>query len=654
MRFLLLHSPTWRPDAALAEAFAATAVETRAVAAPADVRPDARPTVLLVDPAARGALDAETQAGLVERGLALVALGAPGETELPGELPDAGLSAFVAWPAAPRRLLLALRTAFREATARREARLARAEAAVRTHEVAELTEIGIRLLTERDHDALLALILQQARRITSCDAGSLYLVETDDAGARRLRFRLAQNDSRPDLPFAEHLLPLDPGSLAGWAATSGEPLVLDDVQDLPPAAPYAFNRSFDARSGYRTKSMLVIPMSNHHGEVIGVLQLINRKLHPDAVLASAEDAEREVLPFSPHTVKLVRALAGQAAVSLENAQLHAAIERLFEGFVRAAVTAIEQRDPTTSGHSERVARMSVALAQVVDAADDGPYAAARFDADQVRELRYAALLHDVGKVSVREEVLTKPRKLRDGDLALIRQRHAYLIRTAEWSYERARAAHLAEQGPPGDAAVLARLAAERAAELAALERLLALVEESNQPLIVSPADTVVPPSAAELAALGRRTSPGLDGAPLPWLTGRELADLAVRRGSLNAAERREIESHVTHTYAFLRSIPWTRGLRGVPEIARGHHEKLDGSGYPLGIGGAAIPVPTRIMTITDIYDALTAADRPYKRAVAAETALDILRDEVAAGMLDAGLFRLFVEGRVWTTGAGPD
>ena len=639
MQFLLLHSPLWDP-APISGALAAESVETRSVAHPGMVRPDERPTVLLLDPLSRTAFPTAALSGLGEHGLAVVALGAPGESDVPESFPHSLLSAFVSAPVGTRQLLLALRAGFREAAARRDARMAREEAALRTSEVADLTDIGTRLLTGRGQPTLLPLILEQALRLSASDAGSLYLVEQDAGDGRRLRFKLTRNFSRPELGFAEFTIPIDDTSLAGYAALTGEPLVLDDVYNIPPGSRYSFNRSFDDRSGYRTRSVLVIPMPNQRKEVIGVLQLINRKLDAGPLVHEHDFASR-VLPYDPHTVRLMRALAGQAAVSIENSQLYEDIERLFEGFVRAAVTAIEQRDPGTSGHSARVASMSVALAAAVDRESSGPFAAVQFTPDQVRELRYAALLHDFGKVGVREEVLVKPRKLPERDLALVHQRHAFLVRTAEWRLERARADYLERCGRDGYDEFRAELQRRLEDDIRLVDRFLAVVETCNQP-------TVLPAGEfEELQQLAALTYQGIRGEALPFITQDELRFLTIRQGSLDEAERREIESHVTHTYQFLRRIPWTAELRRVPDIAHGHHEKLDGSGYPRRVRGEAIPLQTRIMTIVDIYDALSAADRPYKRAVAPERALEILEEEVGAGMLDPALFQLFLAARIY-------
>ncbi|MEO8634230.1 MAG: HD domain-containing phosphohydrolase [Gemmatimonadales bacterium] len=640
MKYLLFHPPSWSPGD-LAGPLATELVELRAVASPSDIRADNRPVAYLLDLPTRQQITTPILAGLRESGVALLALGDAGEADIPAELPAELLSGFVKAPVGPRQLLVALRAAFRVSAAHREQTRTRAESASRLNDLTELADIGVRLTTEKNLDNLLALILSQARRVTQSDAGSLYIVETDEFGTRRLRFKLSQNDSRPDIPLVEFTIPIDHASLAGYAATDGDALVIEDVYMLPPDVEYSFNRSFDERYGYRTKSMLVIPMQNHHGDVIGILQLLNRKRDPAARLTTPEEATRQIVAYSPHTVKIVKALAGQAAVSVENSQLYESIERLFEGFVRASVHAIEQRDPTTSGHSERVAMRTVGLAEAVDSLQDGPFRNVTFTREHLRELRYAGLLHDFGKVGVREQVLVKAKKLYDGDLVIIRQRHAFIRRSTEWEYEKARADFLVAHGPAGYADFLVRLDAAHREALATADRFLQVVLAANEPTVLAEGDFAL------LGEFATRLYADPDGAQQPFLSGPEVKLLSIRKGSLDERERLEIESHVSHTYEFLRKIPWTKGLAQVPDFARGHHEKLNGAGYPRKVGGDAIPMQTRMMTIADIYDALTAQDRPYKRALPTTRALDILGDEVKLGQLDAELFKIFVEAKVW-------
>ncbi|HEU5260307.1 MAG TPA: HD domain-containing phosphohydrolase [Gemmatimonadales bacterium] len=640
MRYLLLRTPVWQP-ATVAPMLEGAQIEVREARLPRHLVVDERPTVFILDSESRSVFPLDVLRAFVDAGGAIVALGREGEPDLPAEMPAELLSAFVRHPPGPRQLLAAVRAGYREAAARAETARARTEAASRGREIGELTRIGAALGTERDLNTLLDLILTQARRITSSDAGSLYLVETSETGQKRLRFQRAQTYSKPEAPFVEFTMPMDRTSLAGCAAVTGDPLVIDDAYFLPPDVEYSINRSFDERYGYRTKSMLVIPMKDHKEQVIGVLQLINRKRNLEAVLATPADVEQHVVPYSRRTVELVTALAGQAAVAIENSQLYREIERLFEGFVEAAVHAIEQRDPPTRGHSRRVANMTVHLATVVDRAGDGPYGGIKFTDEQLREIKYAGLLHDFGKVGVREQVLVKAKKLYPLQLELIRQRHDYVRRTVEREFWRKRAEFLEARGRKGYEEFLRGLKEAHAGELAQLEKFLQTVLEANEP-------SVLPAGPFEqLAALARRTYEDPTGSPRPYLTDEEVRYLTISKGSLDEAERVEIENHVTHTYRFLQQIPWTRELQEIPLIAYGHHEKLDGAGYPRGVTGEAIPIQTRMMTISDIYDALTAADRPYKKAVAPPRALDIMAEEVRAGQLDRDLFRLFVDGKVF-------
>jgi hypothetical protein len=259
----------------------------------------------------------------------------------------------------------------------------------------------------------------------------------------------------------------------------------------------------------------------------------------------------------------------------------------------------------------------------------------------MRELRYAGLLHDFGKVGVREQVLVKAKKLYPLQLELIKQRYAFVRRTLERDFWRKRTEFLEEHGKKGYESFLTTLDGEQRRELQDLDRFLDTVLQANEPSLLPEA------SAQDLTAFARRTYRRIDDAEEPLLTPEEVRFLTIPKGSLDEQERSEIESHVTHTWRFLLEIPWTRELQQVPIIAYGHHEKLDGRGYPRGIAGDAIPIQTRMMTISDIYDALTAADRPYKRAVALETALDIMTQEVKQGQLDAELFRLFVDAKVF-------
>jgi GAF domain-containing protein len=328
--YLLLHSESWSPEG-LVPVLESAHIERRAIRQARELVPNGRPSLLLLDPEGRDAFPVDALRAFVDAGGAIVALGRAGESDVPEGLPTDLLSGFLPEPVGERQLLVAIRAGYREAVARGETARALAEAATRSREIDALAQVGLALGTERDLDKLLDLILTQARHITRSDAGSLYLVETGDGSARRLRFRLAQNFSvRPAPPFVEISMPLDRTSIAGYVATTGEPLVIDDAYHLPANAEYSFNSSFDERYSYRTKSVLVIPMKDHREEIIAVLQLINCKRDPDVMITGVQDTERQVVPYSSQIIGLGTALASQAAVSIENARLYQDIERLFD------------------------------------------------------------------------------------------------------------------------------------------------------------------------------------------------------------------------------------------------------------------------------------------------------------------------------------
>lgn len=540
-----------------------------------------------------------------------------------------------------------LRTAFRLAAARlSEMRLA-CELTYAREELGELSQIGKALMTERDPDHLLESIVAKALALTASDAASLYLVEhhdgegaepsgvgTEEGRPPYLRFAQTRNETLPGLPFVSFTLPVDPSSLAGYVAATGEVLVADDAYEIAADAPYRFNRSFDERFGYRTRSMLVVPMVDHRDLVVGVLQLINRKKDRCARITSDRAADLHVLPYTAREVQVAHSLAGQAAVSIENARLYRRIEHLFESFVKAAVIAVDQRDPATSGHSVRVATLTCDLAATLSDSGGGPFGDVRFTQEQIKELRYASLLHDFGKVGVREEVLVKAKKLPPLLLERVQARFALIDRTLEADYFRHRSEALSSGGEAGNAEALRAREEEFLRRRAELAELRAAVETANQPSIL-PAE-----AAAILEEIARLTFRGPSDEPVPYLAAEELAYLRIPKGSLDERERLQIESHVEQTYRFLRQIPWTGDLKRVAEIAYGHHEKLNGRGYPRGIGAEAIPLQTRIMTVVDIFDALTASDRPYKRALPVDKAFDILHMEAREGLLDPHVVEL--------------
>jgi HD-GYP domain-containing protein (c-di-GMP phosphodiesterase class II) len=596
---------------------------------PGDAVPEDVPAVLLVDLASDD-LGRFKDVGAESDNVAVVALVPPDAP--PPDVPEHWYAA-VTRNGSPALLARTLDNAFEHIAVQ-------GDLAGLSRELHELNQIGVRLSAERDLKSLLELILTKAREITHSDAGSLYLVEEGERGERRLRFTLAQNDSL-EVPFREFTIPLNGESVAGYVALTGEVINIEDAYFPPPGATYRINRAFDQQIGYRTKSMLVVPMKTPKDEIIGVLQLINCKPDPAHRFTAPEEIERGAQPFSARFAEFANSLASQAAVALENSRLYENIQTLFEGFVKASVTAIESRDPTTSGHSFRVAELTVGLAEAVDRIPTGPYAEVRFNPDEMKEIRYASLLHDFGKVGVREEVLVKAKKLYPNHLEIITQRVEIIKRGLELRYSRRKIDYLLEKGREQFAEQAATYDAELTAFIAELDEGLARVVAANEP-------TVMPDNfASAIQRYALRTFEDHLGLEQAIITPEEARVLSIPKGSLTDQERKQIESHVVHTFQFLAQIPWTREIRNIPEIARSHHEKLNGSGYPHGRKGDDIPLQSKIMTISDIYDALTAADRPYKRAITTEKALDILQHERQAGNIDGVLLELFIAAKIF-------
>lgn len=470
-----------------------------------------------------------------------------------------------------------------------------------------LLDIAKALTSERELGRLLNLVVDAAARVVSADRGTLFIVDQDTG---ELWSKVAQG-----MGTSEIRVPSGHG-IAGAVATTGQIANLRDAYADP-----RFNPAVDRATGYSTYNMLCVPLRNSRGDVVGVLQLLNKQ-------TGSFDSEDE---------ELLLALGGQAAAALENALLNVEISKLFEGFVQASVVAIEARDPSTAGHSERVARLSIGLAETVESIGTASWSRVTFAAPQLLELRYAALLHDFGKVGVREDVLIKANKLYPMQREQLRNRFDYAKRSLEVQHLR-RAMLMMQHGAlPADIAEQERWFRQQSDQL---EEFWQIVETANRPTVL------VAQVSSALQQLQHHFFVGPDERDHPLLTAEECEILSIPRGTLSAVERQEIERHVSHTYRFLSQIPWSRGLKRVPEIAHGHHERLTGRGYPLGLAGEEVCLEARIMAIADVYDALTASDRPYKKAVQHLDALNILRSEANTGQLDSELVELFAAEQV--------
>jgi HD-GYP domain-containing protein (c-di-GMP phosphodiesterase class II) len=586
----------------LAGTLAALGLESRPLTNPAEL---VRPALILLSPGQ-----------LAPEGLADISI------ELPADAPPSSL----------RELI---RVAMQNVALKQQVSQLEVQAQRQHRQFKELNRIGIALSAERDIAKLQAFILTTMRQLTNADGASLWL-KTEVHGEPKLFLASSQNHSLDKNTYQAFTVPLDEKSVVGYAVSAGTSLIYEDAYSPPPGKPIG-GRSFDSQFGYRTKSMLTVPMRNYSDEVVGAVQLINAKRDFETRL-TIENVGAEVVSFQPEDLEMIESIASQAAVAIDNKNLLESIQALFDGFVQASVTAIEQRDPTTAGHSGRVEALTVGLARAINDVSTGKYREVFLTEDQLKELRYACLLHDFGKVGVREHILIKAKKLLPGQLEVIQSRFEFIERSVQYKYatEKLEAMRAGRNGT-----TVEEIDQRLQQELSQLNGWVETIVAANEPSVM-PLD-----KAAALEILSQQTYHDMAGTAHPMLHPQEFRFLSIRKGTLDPQERLEMESHVTHSFHFLSKIPWTPVMRRIPEIAYGHHEKLDGSGYPRGLTGNQIPLQARMMTISDIYDALTAQDRPYKRAVATATALDILIEEATEGKLDQDLLDVFIARQIY-------
>lgn len=505
----------------------------------------------------------------------------------------------------------------------------------------QLNAIGAALSKERDTDALLEGILIAAKNITHADGGTLYRM-TEDGSA--LRFEIMRTNSldlflggttgRPiDFPPLQMINP-DGGfndvMVATFAAIHDRTINIADAY-AEEGFDFSGTRAFDQRTGYRSQSFLTVPMKNHDGEVIGVLQLIN---------AQEPDLGR-VVTFSEADQRLVESLASQAAIALSNRQLIIQLEELFESFIRLINMAIDDKSPYTGGHCNRVPELTMMLAEAVDMTDDGPLASFKMTERDRYELKIAGLLHDCGKISTPVHVVDKATKLQTlfDRVVLVDTRFEVLKRDAEIAALRQQLALRSCSDPQAEQRVLDACAAETAT----LDAERGMIRKLNA--------GGAPSSDEALARLreigtGRRWR-GTDDVEQPFLTDDELENLSIRRGTLNSKERDIINYHIVATNRMLEQVPWPKHLRNVPEFAGGHHERMDGRGYPKGLTRHQMSLQARMLGIADIFEALTAVDRPYKSGMKVSKALEIMVRFKKSGHIDPDLFDVFMHKGVY-------
>lgn len=500
----------------------------------------------------------------------------------------------------------------------------------------QLNEIGASLSSERNLNLLLEKILLAAKTITRADGGTLYLLSED---RQHLHFEIVRTNSlgiafggSSGLPtsgnFPDLALYCDDGTpnnslVAAYAAITGRPV---NIADAYAADGFDFSgtRKFDERTGYRSQSFLTVPMKNHEGEIIGVLQLIN-----------ALDPQRRVVEFSQADQRLAESLASQAAIALTNRQLVQQLETLFEAFIKLINLAIDEKSPYTGGHCQRVPELTMMLAEVAEATSEGPLADFKLTDSERYELRIAALLHDCGKVTTPVHVVDKATKLQTiyDRINLIDTRFEVIKRDAEMRKWRS----IAE--------------GKDAVEAEAIYRGFCLQCDVDRSVLRQAnigSENMSDEDIARVKSIGAGYCwRNVDGDEVAFLTDDELENLTIRSGTLTQSEREIINHHIVATIRMLEQLPWPKHLKNVPEYAGGHHERMDGTGYPKGLRRDQMSWQARMMGIADIFEALTAKDRPYKEGMKLSEALSILENFKNNGHIDPDLYQLFIRHEVF-------
>ena len=512
------------------------------------------------------------------------------------------------------------------------------------NQISNMSAIGLALSKEKDMDKLLEMILLEAKRISNADGGTLYMM-TDN---QRLKFSIMITNSLnihmggtsgKEIPFYPVKLYMDDGQpnksmIAANAGLTGDTINIPDAYKAK-GFDFSGTKAFDDKTGYRSKSFLTVPLKNHEDEIIGVLQLLN-----------AQDIKtKKVIPFSDGVQKSVEALSSQAAVAITNKNLIKDLEVLFESFIKLIASAIDAKSPYTGGHCSRVPEITMMLAESVNDINEGPFAGIQFTDKEMYELKIAAWLHDCGKVATPEAVVDKGTKLETiyDRIHTVATRFEVLKRDEEIKFLKKQLKiqkdNLLSEKEKKDALNKARSLYLKRIKQQVDDK--AFIEESNiggEFMSKDRKDRV-----KKIASYRWKDN----GSPKPFFTEDEVYNLCISRGTLTPEERKIINDHIVVTIDMLEQLPYPKHLRNVPEFAGGHHEKLDGTGYPKGLNHSEMSVQAKIMAIADIFEALTARDRPYKKGKTLSQAMRILGFMKNDAHIDTELFEVFVKEKIY-------
>jgi HD-GYP domain-containing protein (c-di-GMP phosphodiesterase class II) len=499
-------------------------------------------------------------------------------------------------------------------------------------QINRLAEIGRALSGEYDLNTLLEKICDEVRKFTYADACTLYIVKDN-----QLHVTIFQNHSmdirmggRTGEEFNMPPVDLIESNVSAYVALKGVSVNIPDVYDTD-LFDFTGPKEFDQDTGYHSTSMLVCPMRNHENDIIGVLQLVNA-LNPDT---------GEIIPFLPDYISLTESLASQAAVSITNARLINDMEHLFESFVEVMATAIDEKSPITGGHIRRVANLTMIMAEELHKSDKHPFQDIHFTPEKFHELRVASWMHDIGKVTTPVEIIEKSKKLETifDRVEFIDLRMQFIIQSTQLEAAQTQLKMIHGGATPEQIKTLEESTGKAVKELNEIRQFILKCNE--------PSEFLEDEYIERLQQISKKTYTDDQGNQQPFLSPDELKNLSIRKGSINEQERQIMKNHAQITLDMLEKIPFTKKLKNIPNFAGAHHECINGLGYPLGLRGEEIPFEGKLMAVTDIAEALTAKDRPYKRAMPLEQVYKVLRTMVDNNELDRDLVEFFINENIY-------